>query len=81
VSRSTLARTAGLATLSLLVLQLSTLAVGQALTPIDVNRLGPQVDQQVPDFALVDQSGKTWTRQSIMGAKGAMIVFFRSADW
>lgn len=52
-----------------------------ARTPIDVTRVGPQVGQQVPDFSLIDQSGKTWTRQSIMGARGAMIVFFRSADW
>jgi len=39
------------------------------------------VGQPAPDFSLTDQSGKTWTRQSIMGAKGAMLVFFRSADW
>jgi len=50
-------------------------------TPIDVNTLGPQVGQQVPDFNLKDQSGKAWTRQSILGPKGAMLVFFRSADW
>ena len=50
-------------------------------TPIDVAKMGPQVGQLVPDFSLTDQSGKTWTRQSIMGAKGAMLVFFRSADW
>ena len=48
---------------------------------IDVARLGPQVGQQVPDFSLKDQAGKTWTRQSIMGPRGAMLVFFRSADW
>ncbi len=48
---------------------------------IDVSRLGPQVGERVPDFALADQNGKTWTLQSIMGPKGAMLVFFRSADW
>jgi len=48
---------------------------------IDVSKLGPQVRERVPDFALKDQSGKTWTLQSIMGPKGAMLVFFRSADW
>ena len=47
----------------------------------DVSKLGPQVGEQVPDFTLKDQTGKTWTRQSIMGPKGAMLVFFRSADW
>jgi len=48
---------------------------------IDVEKLGPQVGQQIPDFRLQDQNGKTWTPQSIMGPKGAMLVFFRSADW
>ena len=50
-------------------------------TPIEVSKLGPQVGQLVPDFSLKDQNGKVWTRQSIMGPKGAMLVFFRSADW
>ncbi len=50
-------------------------------TPIDISKLGPQVGQQVPDFSLKDQSGKVWTRQSILGPKGAMLVFVRSADW
>jgi peroxiredoxin len=53
----------------------------QPRTKIDVAKLGPQVGEQVPDFSLQDQNGKTWTRQSIMGAKGAMLVFVRSADW
>jgi len=50
-------------------------------TPIDVSKLGPQVGERVPDFALSDQNGKTWTLQSVMGPKGAMLVFYRSADW
>ena len=49
--------------------------------PIDVHRLGPQVGDHVPGFLLQDQAGKTWTLQSIMGPKGAVLVFFRSADW
>ena len=48
---------------------------------IDVSKLGPQVGEPVPDFSLTDQNGKPWTLQSIMGSKGAMLVFFRSADW
>ena len=50
-------------------------------TPIDVSKLGPQLGERVPDFSLKDQTGKTWTLPSIMGSKGAMLVFFRSADW
>ena len=48
---------------------------------IDVSKLGPQVGERVPEFTLKDQSGKSWTLQSIMGPKGAMLVFQRSADW
>lgn len=48
---------------------------------IDVSRLGPQVGQRVPGFSLHDQAGRTRTLQSIMGSRGAMLVFFRSADW
>lgn len=48
---------------------------------VDVSRLGPQVGERVPDFALKDQAGRTQTLQSIMGPRGAMLVFFRSADW
>jgi hypothetical protein len=53
----------------------------QPRQPIDVSKLGPQVGERVPDFSLKDQNGKTWTLQSIMGPKGAMLVFYRSADW
>jgi len=56
-------------------------ATSSVRTPIDVSKLGPQVGEQVPDFSLKDQNGKVWTRQSIMGPKGAMLVFYRSADW
>jgi hypothetical protein len=50
-------------------------------TPVAVSKLGPQVGEQVPDFKLKDQHGKPWTLASIMGPNGAMIVFYRSADW
>ena len=56
-------------------------AQSQPPAKIEVSKLGPQVGEQVPDFSLKDQTGKTWTRQSIMGPKGAMLVFIRSADW
>ena len=48
---------------------------------VDVAKLGPQVGQPVPDFNLPDQTGKVRNLQSIMGPRGAMIVFYRSADW
>ena len=57
------------------------LAQAPARPKVDVSKLGPQVGERVPDFSLKDPDGKTWTLQSIMGPKGAMLVFFRSADW
>jgi len=50
-------------------------------SPIDVSKLGPQAGERVPDFSLKDQNGTLRTLQSIMGPKGAMLVFVRSADW
>jgi hypothetical protein len=55
--------------------------IAQSPAKIDVSKLGPHVGERVPDFSLKDQNGKTRTLQSIMGPKGAMLVFFRSADW
>ena len=48
---------------------------------IDVSKLGPQPGTVIPEFSLQDQFGKTQTRESILGAKGAMLVFVRSAEW
>ncbi|MFN2446648.1 MAG: hypothetical protein ABR606_13820 [Vicinamibacterales bacterium] len=53
----------------------------QSGTRIELSRLGPQVGQVVPDFKLQDARGKVWTRDAILGSKGAMLVFSRSADW
>jgi len=53
----------------------------QERTRIDVSKLGPQVGSRVPDFKLSDQNGTSRTLQSIMGRRGAMLVFIRSADW
>ena len=44
-------------------------------------KTGPEIGQPVPDFSAKDQEGRTQTLKSIMGPKGAMLVFFRSADW
>ncbi len=49
--------------------------------PVDVSTLGPQVGERIPDFALPDQHGRIRTLDSIVGEKGAMILFHRSADW
>ena len=53
----------------------------QSRTPIEVASLGPQVGEQVPAFALPDQNGQVRTLESILGPKGALLLFHRSADW
>ena len=53
----------------------------QEREPVDVSALGPQIGEKIPNFALPDQHGRIQTLDSIMGEKGAMIVFHRSADW
>ena len=42
---------------------------------------GPEIGKTVPEFSAPDQTGKTQTLRSIMGPKGALLVFYRSADW
>ena len=42
---------------------------------------GPAVGAKAPAFQLYDQTGVHRTIQSVMGPKGLMLVFFRSADW
>ncbi len=53
----------------------------ESRTPIDVASLGPQVGEQVPAFSLPDQNGRVRTLESILGPKGALLLFHRSADW
>lgn len=59
------------------------LSVGsaQAQTPVAVQSLGPQPGARVPEFSAVDQDGRVHTLKSLLGPKGAMLVFSRSADW
>jgi hypothetical protein len=52
-----------------------------ARVPVDLSKVGPQVGQRVPDFTLTDQTGRARTLESLMGPKGLMLVFYRSADW
>jgi hypothetical protein len=42
---------------------------------------GPRVGDTAPAFSLPDQNGVTRTLKSILGPNGAILVFFRSADW
>jgi hypothetical protein len=48
---------------------------------LDISSVGPQVGQKVPSFSGTDQLGRKHSLESSLGPKGAMLVFFRSADW
>jgi cytochrome oxidase Cu insertion factor (SCO1/SenC/PrrC family) len=77
--------------LNVLVLGLTLFATGAgqaresqsstAAAAVDVARVGPQVGTTLPDFTLRDQRGEPHSLTSLLGPKGALIVFFRSADW
>jgi peroxiredoxin len=62
------------ATLALIVSSLA------AQTP-DPQTLGPKVGMHVQEFSLRDQTGEMRSLRSVFGPKGAVLVFFRSADW
>jgi len=47
----------------------------------DLQTIGPRVGVRVPSFTLPDQAGQPRSLESLLGPKGAMLVFFRSADW
>jgi hypothetical protein len=53
----------------------------QPAATVDTATIGPQVGAAVPVFEGVDQSGTRRGLSSVYGSKGAMLVFFRSADW
>jgi hypothetical protein len=42
---------------------------------------GPRPGERIPAFSLPDQAGQLQSFESIRGARGAVLVFFRSADW
>jgi len=42
---------------------------------------GPAAGEAAPDFELPDQHGRLRSRSELMGEKGLLLVFARSADW
>ena len=49
--------------------------------PIEVAWLGTQVGERVPDFSLPDKTGLVWSRDSVLGPNGAILLCHRSANW
>jgi hypothetical protein len=74
-----------MAPLSFLLL-LAPLALGQeefdTVDPLDDDfRTGVEVGARVPEFRALDLNGKEWDFEKIRGPKGAVLHFYRSADW
>jgi hypothetical protein len=44
-------------------------------------KTGPEVGSTLPSFEAPDQNGRLENLQTILGPKGALLVFYRSADW
>ncbi len=42
---------------------------------------GPPVGSTAPDFEARDQDDRARTLSSLLGPNGALLVFYRSADW
>jgi hypothetical protein len=53
----------------------------QAPTAVDTSKIGPRVGASIPPVSGIDQFGRPQSLPSIYGPQGAMLVFFRSADW
>ena len=64
-------------------MQIATTVMTFALAGIAHSALptGPAVGAVVPTFKAPDQNGSPHDLQSLMGPKGAILVFYRSADW
>ena len=68
----------------LLLAGISGLLAGQENPPANPTvppSLGLQVGQQAPTFALSDQLGQKRSNDTLKGANGTVLLFFRSADW
>ncbi len=48
---------------------------------VELMAIGLAVGQKAPAFSARDQFGHTQTLESLKGAKGTVLLFFRSADW
>ena len=72
--------------LLLLSIVFAPLVIGQeefdTVDPLDDDfRTGIEVGTRIPEFLAVDLNGKSWDFESIRGPKGAVLHFYRSADW
>ena len=50
-------------------------------TPTSLKEVGPKVGQEIPAFKAMDQFGRQQSLASLIGPKGLVLLFVRSADW
>jgi peroxiredoxin len=53
----------------------------EGLPVVDYRGIGPLVGERFPDVVLPDQHGRPVDLHAARGARRALIVFYRSADW
>jgi hypothetical protein len=51
------------------------------LASVELMSIGLAVGQKAPAFSVRDQLGRTQTLDTLKGANGTVLLFFRSADW
>lgn len=42
---------------------------------------GVEVGEKIPAFRLTDSDGELWDFDAVKGPNGAVLLFYRSADW
>jgi hypothetical protein len=51
------------------------------IASIELMSIGLAVGQKAPAFSVRDQFGRVQTLDTLKGANGTVLLFFRSADW
>ncbi len=51
------------------------------MASIELMSIGLAIGQKAPAFSVRDQFGRVQTLDTLKGAKGTVLLFFRSADW
>lgn len=70
----------GLAVLFCLAMPALAQQAGRIRIPTNLTT-GPEIGERIPMFEAVDQHGERRGFEDIKGPAGAMILFYRSADW
>ena len=66
---------------SLIALSITPGIAQDTVVPVPLEKRGPAIGERIPDFEAVDQFGKRHTPSTLMGKRGLVLLFVRSADW